>query len=82
MHWANFEDVDLSTSCEVDEALVAFKNCSETPVSKSHFACLVSAVELVVPSTKRALPWSHAVLAGCTTVQPVKHHVPMSKAAA
>ena len=61
---------------QLDALLVEFKNSPQARVTKSQFQGLVAAVELLLPWTKRCLPWSHAVLNGWSISAGIAHTIP------
>lgn len=76
--WASDEGLMPTSPAEWDDALLEYRYAT-SHLSKSKFANLVSALELMLPPLKRSLPWSHALLAGWGRVGHTRHTVPMTR---
>ena len=79
MAWVNERNLIINTVAELDNALLDYVKTAT--VSRAYFERLVSAVEIMVPASKRALPNAHGILRAWRRAVPPHHTNPMPFAA-
>ena len=75
--WAKPLNWNPSTPEDWDDLLLEFKFAHDQ-ITRPKFTVLVSAVEFFVPSVKRQLAWSHAMISGWARRSKIRHTVPLT----
>jgi len=80
--WMRDTGFDPQTASEWDDILVEYKHAHAGALNRAKFIVTISAVEFVLPQTRKQLTWSHAVVAGWSATAIIRHTVPMTWPAA